>query len=252
MLETVIRDTGGAFKEKLRADTGVITLGGPMSSMSDISFADNPDPRCPVVLVLDTSGSMGERSASGQVPITELNEGLKVLAGELLGDQLAARRVEIAVVGCGLEVELLNDFTVAQDWSPPFLEPVGATPLGEALGMALDILETRKQTYRANGVSYYRPWVMLITDGVPTDDVTGVAARIKAAEDSKSLAFFAVGIEGADIGMLSTISVRDPLMMSGMKFNELFVWLSASQARVSSSRPGESVDLPSPVGWAAV
>ena len=37
-------------------------------------FADNPDPRCPVVLLLDTSASMlGE-------PIRELNQGVQTLS----------------------------------------------------------------------------------------------------------------------------------------------------------------------------
>ena len=35
------------------------------------SFADNPEPRCPCVLLLDTSGSM-----AGQ-PIRELNDGIQ-------------------------------------------------------------------------------------------------------------------------------------------------------------------------------
>ncbi len=39
----------------------------------DIEFPDNPDPRCAVVLLLDTSGSM-----SGQ-PIIELNKGLNII-----------------------------------------------------------------------------------------------------------------------------------------------------------------------------
>jgi hypothetical protein len=39
---------------------------------SGAEFADNPEPRCPCLLLLDNSGSM--RGA----PISELNEGLKV------------------------------------------------------------------------------------------------------------------------------------------------------------------------------
>ncbi|MBO9633495.1 MAG: hypothetical protein J7578_10300, partial [Chitinophagaceae bacterium] len=59
------------------------------------SFADNPEPRCPCVLLLDTSGSM-----SGK-PIAQLNEGIQTLKKELLADPLASKRVEIAVVTFG-------------------------------------------------------------------------------------------------------------------------------------------------------
>ena len=44
-------------------------------------FADNPEPRCPCLLLLDNSGSM-----SGN-PIAELNRGLKTFHEELLGRQ---------------------------------------------------------------------------------------------------------------------------------------------------------------------
>jgi uncharacterized protein with von Willebrand factor type A (vWA) domain len=49
-----------------------------MSEFDQQPFADadlksNPQPRCPCVLILDVSGSMGGR------PINELNEGLKAL-----------------------------------------------------------------------------------------------------------------------------------------------------------------------------
>ena len=58
----------------------------------DIPFAENPEPRVPCVLVLDTSGSMtGER-------IQELNAGVSVCKRELFADSLAAKRVELAIV----------------------------------------------------------------------------------------------------------------------------------------------------------
>lgn len=55
-------------------------------------FADNPEPRCPCLLLLDTSGSM--RGAA----IAELNEGLITFKDELAADSLAMKRVELAVV----------------------------------------------------------------------------------------------------------------------------------------------------------
>ena len=41
-------------------------------------FAENPENRCAVILVLDTSGSMGGR------PIQEFNEGLQTFRNELM------------------------------------------------------------------------------------------------------------------------------------------------------------------------
>lgn len=61
----------------------------------DLSFVDNPEPRCPCVLLLDNSQSM-----TGQ-PIQQLNAGLKQFQKELAGDALASRRVELAVISFG-------------------------------------------------------------------------------------------------------------------------------------------------------
>jgi uncharacterized protein YegL len=53
------------------------------------------NPRCPVVLLLDTSGSMRG------TPIQELNAGVELFRDELLADALASKRVEVAIVGFG-------------------------------------------------------------------------------------------------------------------------------------------------------
>jgi cobalamin biosynthesis protein CobT len=58
----------------------------------DAIFAENPENRCPVLLLLDNSGSMRGN------PISELNSGLQIFRDELFADSLAARRVEVAIV----------------------------------------------------------------------------------------------------------------------------------------------------------
>lgn len=208
-------------------------------------FADNPEPRCPVLLLLDTSGSMaGSR-------IAELNAGLAEFQADLANDSLAAARCEVAVVTFGPVSEVM-DFTSAHHFIAPHLTAQDLTPLGAAVTHGLNILKRRKELIRQGGVGMYRPWVFLITDGAPTDNWQQAAEEIKRGQQNKAFAFFAVGVEGADITVLRQLSDSEPLMLSGLKFRELFQWLSASLKSVSQSSPGDKVALPSPKGWAEV
>ena len=208
-------------------------------------FANNPEPRCPCVLLLDISGSMNGR------PLDELNAGLTTFRDELLADALAMKRVEVGIVTFG-PVKVEVPFTSASTFYPPILQAQGDTPMGAAITQALNLVENRKQDYRANGISYYRPWVFLITDGGPTDFWQSSAAAVREGESSKKFALFAIGVQGANMDILRQISVREPLTLNGLKFRELFSWLSSSLRSVSRSTPGTDVHLESPKGWASV
>jgi uncharacterized protein YegL len=148
------------------------------------------------------------------------------------------------------------EFSTAAAFNPPKLQVIGGTPMGEAITVALDMIEERKNSYRAHGIAYYRPWVFLITDGEPNDHWKPVISRLKAGEEQKSFSFFAVGVEGANMEVLEELSVRKPLWLMGMKFREMFSWLSNSQQAVSRSTPGDEVPLENPTsgprGWASV
>jgi uncharacterized protein YegL len=208
-------------------------------------FADNPEPRCPCVLVLDVSGSMDG------APIRALNDALTQFREELLSDPLAMKRVEVAIVTFG-PTRVTQDFTSPSNFYPPALEANGDTPMGSAIRTAIELVKERKQTYKANAIAYYRPWIFLITDGAPTDEWRAAANEVREGEGSKQFAFFAIGVQGADLTVLSQISTRTPLALSGLKFRELFSWLSASLRSVSRSTPGTDVVLNPPSGWTVV
>jgi uncharacterized protein YegL len=76
---------------------------------------------------------------------------------------------------------------------------------------------------------------------------------VREGEASKQFAFFAIGVKGANMDVLRQISsAREPLSLDGMKFRELFKWLSSSLGSVSKSTVGTDVPLSSPAGWASV
>lgn len=214
-----------------------------------VEFAENPEPRCPCVLLLDTSGSMQG------APIDALNEGLQTFKNDLIQNSLASRRVEIAVVTFDCDVNVVQDFVTAEEFEPPLLTAQGLTHVGAAIYRALEITQARKALYRANGIAYYRPWIFMITDGEPQGEpksvIEQVAQRLKDDEANKRVAFFTVGVENANMTSLSQISVRAPLKLQGLNFSDMFLWLSASMLAVSHSRVDEQVALP-PVGWGAV
>lgn len=210
-------------------------------------FVDNPEPRCPVILLCDTSGSM-----SG-APINNLNTGLAAFREEVYKDEIAALRVEVALVTFG-PVRLAQDFVTIDNFVPPQLKADGVTPIGEAIEYALDLLEDRKEIYKNNGVQYYRPWVFLITDGAPTDSWYNAAQRVRQAEAQRRMLFFAVGVQGADMNTLRQIAPpeRPPVLLNGLDFKSMFQWLSTSMKRVSSSQVGGTmIALPS-VGWGQI
>ena len=215
------------------------------SDLDQIEFAENPEPRCPVLLLLDNSGSMaGEK-------IAQLNEGLQAFKADLMEDPLAAKRCEIGIVSFG-PVQQVTEFVSVTDFEPPQLAPMGDTPLGAAITHGLELLRLRKDTIRQNGVGLYRPWVFLITDGAPTDDWQSAASAVREGESAGSFAFFSVGVQGADLSLLGRLGTREPLQLQGVRFRELFQWLSSSLKSVSQSSPGDRVPLASPQGWAEV
>lgn len=231
------------------------------SPLDQAEFADNPEPRCPVVLLLDTSGSMKG------APIEELNAALQTFARELKTDPLASLRVEVAIVTFGGEVRAMDvagdgeleafdaarAFITVDQFHPPTLQARGATPMGEATRRALDLLRQRKEIYKQNAADYFRPWVFLITDGKPTDFWQSAAEQARLEESRKGLLFFGIGVEGADLKTLAQFCPenRPPLKLRGLAFSELFQWLSKSLSAVAHSKLGEQVPLP-PVGWAEV
>ena len=202
-------------------------------------LVENPTARVPICLVLDVSGSM-----SG-APIDELNKGVRLFFEAIKADEVAQYAAEICIVTFGSSVEKMLDFMSVERQVVPTLDTSGSTPMGAGVTMGLDLLEARKEDYKRAGVDYYQPWMVVMTDGEPTDDISGAAGRIASLVAAKKLTVFPIAIgDSANLATLGKLSpTRPPLRLQGLNFKEFFTWLSRSVSRVSQSMPGESVEL---------
>ena len=215
-----------------------------MGAFDQLPIIEDPEEaRCPCLLLLDVSGSMSGPS------IEQLNKGIRQFAVELGNNALASKRVELAVVTFGGAAEVRQDFVSARDFRPEELVATGGTPMGDAINKGLDLLDARKKVYRANGVTYYRPWVFLITDGGPDSGWEPSAKRLINAEKNKSVTTFCVGVAGANFEVLKEFGQRKPVQLQGLKFAEFFTWLSSSLATASASEPGLKVEMADPSDW---
>lgn len=205
----------------------------------------NAADKCLCVLCLDVSGSMYG------IPIDELNKGLQQFQEEILDDPVATSKLEVAIITFGGKVTQVQSPAMLTDFTMPNLETTGTTPMIAAIEEAIQLTEDRKAWYKSKGLGYYRPWVILMTDGEP-DEVGGVAAmaqKLRTLEASKSLVFSAIGV-GDDVNM-TTLRELAPkaAMLKGMSFSGFFQWLSNSITAISASKPGETVQTENPSGW---
>ena len=212
--------------------------------IDSVEFPDNPEPRVPVALIVDVSGSMAGR------PIGAVNDAIQLFKSEIEKDTLASLRAEVSLIAFNHTAQQY-DFQSVGDFHPPTLKASGGTRMTSAINISLDLLEKRKQTYRDNGISYFRPIALLLTDGYPEhdseEDIVSTQARLVSQEQGRHVAFFAFGVEGANMDMLARLTppnrppkhIGDALQIAG-----LFQWLSNSVAQISTSQPGERLSLP--------
>lgn len=233
--------------------------------LREIDYGNNVAQRTLCVLVLDLSGSMaiqagGGSNANGKRRIDMLNEGIEAFYNDLMKDETARNRVRLAIVivgGVNDTAELMMNWTDAIDFFPIKFRENGMTPLGQGMLLALNLIEQERINLRDNGISYTRPWIMALTDGLPTDsqDIWQAATQqCRLAEQNGQCIIYPIAIDAGvqEVNMLQQLSSTPPVHLNSVKFVEFFVWLSASLKTMSQSAPGETVQLGSISPWATI
>ncbi len=123
------------------------------------------------VLLVDTSKSMNSLiSGTARRRIDVLNDGINRFINNLKNDQQASRVVDLAIVQFDTEARIVESFKPAADLPTSIsLTADGVTNLGGAMETVIDMIRERRKLYHENSVPAYKPWIVVMTDGLPTD-----------------------------------------------------------------------------------
>jgi len=164
-----------------------------MAKLKDFAISDARP--FPVILLVDVSGSMKTNGKMDAV-----NEAGNMMLQSFSAEDQTRAVIHVGVItfgGAGARVVQKPTSAVGLEW--PRLTAAGKTPLGEALDLATGMIEDR-QTIKSRA---YKPTLVLISDGQPTDDWEGALSRLQVSERASKAVRYAMAIgDDADIDEL--------------------------------------------------
>ena len=217
------------------------------SAEDEIEFAQNPEQRCPVILLCDVSASMEQFMG-------EVNAGLRSFQQRVSSDAVSSERVEAAVLSFSDSVQIEHDFALMRNFIPPTLVSQNLTDTALGVSTAIDMLRARKDNYRQHGIPYYRPWLFLVSDGMPTSspqEMQNAQSKLVGAVQNRELAWFPIGLDRESVLALdsSLVTGAPAKMLRHDRWGEFFVWLSNSVSVLSRSSSGDTIRMPSTDPW---
>jgi uncharacterized protein YegL len=187
---------------------------------------------------------------------------MRTLFDEIRGSHLRGS-FDIAIVSFNGSVELTQDLTKVAYKKRLELSDGDLSRMASAIHFAIDLVEERIKDYRDAEIEYYKPWIVLITDGVFTDgrrELSEALSRVDHAVLSHQLLFFRVGVEGTDMTKLGQLGLA-PL---GRGFGSLFtltleelnsykLWNGEAQFEEDFFFTDDEDEMPPPPsGWADI
>jgi uncharacterized protein YegL len=158
-----------------------------MSSLKKFAVA-TPRP-LPVIVLADVSGSMG---ADGK--IEALNASLKDMVATFSKENRLRAEIQVCLITFGGEAKMHLPLIAAHHVTGlTDLEANSVTPMGAAFDVATRLLEDKAQIPSRS----YRPVLILLSDGLPTDDWEPSFKTLCASERAQKATRLAMAI-GAD------------------------------------------------------
>lgn len=212
--------------------------------------AVNYEMKCLCVLVLDVSGSMrGDK-------LNQLNKGVHDFFTQIQTcdgvSEGTKDQLEVSIIQYDEEVKMLRSPQLIGDEEvAPTLEERGSvTETVLAMEEAIKLVEDRKAFYKSTGQRYYRPWIIVMTDGEPygrkasNADIESISTKVASDTLEKKYMMMGIGIgPDANMNLLQRMTGGKASKMEGLKFGEFFQWLSASLSTVTTSKEGDKISI---------
>lgn len=210
-----------------------------MPSLNDF-LAAKPRP-LPIIIAVDKSGSM---ASNGKIDALNyaLNEFIDSLKEEdtKVDLQVALYSFGAATACCDLPLTSIDAISTM-----PSYEAAGKTPMGQAFGLIKELIEDKEKVSSRS----YKPTIVLLTDGIPTDDyLTPMLQLIQEGRSSKAFRMaMAIG-DDADKEMLGTFVSNPEFLVKGEDARDIrkffkFVTMSVT-SRLHSQTPDNPPILP--------
>ena len=114
-------------------------------------------------------------------------------------------------------------------------QPFYSAPIHEALRMT--------EEYTRTNINSYKPWIVLVANSRPADDVSAVAGAVKSLQGVDKLRLMALGTQGYDAAVLKQLT-DVVFRQDGDDFAAFFDWISKCMWAIAKTAPGEKPQLP--------
>jgi uncharacterized protein YegL len=200
----------------------------------------------PIIILADTSGSMG---CEGKMD--NLNQAIREMLDTFADTDDLLAEIHVAIITFGGTVGIHTDFMPSSkaklQWSD--MSANGGTPMGGAMALAAKIIEDKSIIS-----GRYRPTVILVSDGEPTDSwQAGLDQLTKQGRAQKADRMaLAIGAD-ADVGMLQRFLVNSENKVfkvdDARRIKDFFRFVTMSvTARTRSANPNDVVKMADPFG----
>lgn len=155
-------------------------------------------------------------------PICELNKAYSDFRKFIRDGDVLFQRIQVVVIEFSSSARVIVPLQEGRALPELTFTADGLTAMGAAINKALDVIEARKQKYIDKEIEFYRPWVIVLSDGSPTDEEVFENAinRLNEATSRKSVAVLPISIgDNAGFKTLSRLSLPQRSAVKLTEFN---------------------------------